>query len=61
MFAPHSMSNKTSIRLTASTAIGEITVAFLPRRALAAISASSKNCLRAFANTVLVRSVQARA
>ena len=37
------------MRLTASSAIGEIAVAFFPRRALAAISASSKNCLRACA------------
>src|SRR3954453_7756201 len=35
---------------TVSRAIGEIAVAFLPRRALAAISASSKNCLRACAH-----------
>ena len=41
---PRSMSNSTSIRLTASSATGEIAAAFLPRRALAAISASSKNC-----------------
>jgi hypothetical protein len=31
------------MRFTASSAIGEITAAFWPRRALAAISASSKN------------------
>jgi hypothetical protein len=29
-----------------SSAIGEITTAFLPRRGLAAMSASSKNCRR---------------
>ena len=38
-----SMSNRTSIRFTASSAIGEIGVAFLPRRLLDAMSASSKN------------------
>jgi hypothetical protein len=43
------MSNSTSIRLTASSATGEIAAAFLPRRALAAISASSKNCRLAWA------------
>ena len=37
------------MRLTASSAIGEIAAAFLPRRALAAMSASSKNCRRACA------------
>ena len=46
---PRSISNRASIRLTASSAIGEIAAAFLPRRAFAAISASSKNCLRAWA------------
>ena len=46
---PRSMSNSASIRLTASSAIGEIAAAFLPRRALAAISASSKNCRLAWA------------
>jgi hypothetical protein len=39
-----SMSNSGAMRLTASSAIGEIAAAFFPRRALAAISASSKNC-----------------
>ena len=38
-----------SMRLTISNAIGEIAAAVLPRRALAAISASSKNCRRACA------------
>ena len=37
------------MRLTASSAIGEIAPAFLPRLALAAMSASSKNCLLAWA------------
>jgi hypothetical protein len=37
------------MRLTASNAMGEIAVAFLPRRALAAMSANSKNCRRAWA------------
>ena len=46
---PRSMSNRASMRLTASSAIGEIAAAFLPRRALAAMSASSKNCRRAWA------------
>jgi hypothetical protein len=40
---PRSMSNSASIRLTASSAIGEIAAAFFPRRALAPISANSKN------------------
>lgn len=39
-----SMSNSASMRLTASRAIGEIAAAFLSRLALAAMSASSKNC-----------------
>lgn len=34
------------MRLTASSATGEIAVAVLPRRAFLAMSASSKNCLR---------------
>jgi transposase len=38
-----------SIRLTASSATGEIAAAFFPRRALAAMSASSKNCRLAWA------------
>ena len=38
-----SMSKMASMRLTASSAIGEIGAAFLPRLALAAMSASSKN------------------
>jgi hypothetical protein len=42
------MSNTASMRLTASRAIGEIGVAFLPRRAFAAMSASSKNLRRAW-------------
>ena len=42
---PRSMSNSTSIRFTASSATGEMGGAFLPRRALAAMSASSKNFL----------------
>jgi hypothetical protein len=46
---PRSISNRTSIRLTASSAIGEIAPAFLPRLALAAMSASSKNCRLAWA------------
>ncbi|MGY4496876.1 hypothetical protein ACVWYH_000803 [Bradyrhizobium sp. GM24.11] len=37
------------MRLTASSATGEIAAAFLPRRVFAAISASSKNCLLAWA------------
>ena len=37
------------MRLIASSAIGEIADAFLPRRALAATSANSKNCRRAWA------------
>jgi hypothetical protein len=37
------------MRLTASSAIGEIAPAFLPRLALAAMSASSKNCRLAWA------------
>jgi hypothetical protein len=37
------------MRLTASSATGEIAAAFLPRRALAAMSASSKNCRLAWA------------
>jgi hypothetical protein len=36
--------NSTSMRLTAANATGEIAAAFFPRRALAPISASSKNC-----------------
>jgi hypothetical protein len=46
---PRSISNSTSMRLTASSATGEIAAAFLPRRALAAMSASSKNCRLAWA------------
>jgi hypothetical protein len=38
-----SMSNSASMRFTASSAIGEIGGARLPRRMLAAMSASSKN------------------
>jgi len=38
-----STSKMASMRFTASRAIGEIGAAFLPRRALAAMSASSKN------------------
>jgi len=41
---PRSISNRASIRRTPSSAIGEIAAAFLPRRVLAAMSASSKNC-----------------
>jgi hypothetical protein len=41
---PRSISNSISMRLTASSATGEIAAAFSPRRALAAISANSKNC-----------------
>jgi hypothetical protein len=37
------------MRLTASSAIGEIAAALVPRRALAAMSASSKNCRLAWA------------
>lgn len=44
-----SISNRASMRLTDSKAIGEIAVAVRPRRAFFAISASSKNCLRACA------------
>ena len=44
-----SISNSASMRLTASSATGEIAAAFFPRRVLAAMSASSKNCLRAWA------------
>ena len=40
-----SMSNSASKRLTASSAIGEIAAAFFPRRALAAMSASSLRSL----------------
>jgi hypothetical protein len=40
------MSNSASIRLTASSASGEIGGAFLPRLALAAISARTKNLRR---------------
>src|ERR1700733_11368904 len=43
-----SMSNSASMRLTASNAIGEIGVTLLPRRAFAAMSASSKNLRRAW-------------
>jgi hypothetical protein len=42
-----SIANRASMRLTASSAIGEITAAVLPRRALPAMSASSKNLRRA--------------
>jgi hypothetical protein len=45
---PRSMSNRASMRLTASSAIGEIAAATLPRRVFLAISASSKNGLRAW-------------
>jgi hypothetical protein len=38
-----SMSNSASMRFTASSAIGEMAGACLPRRALAAMSDSSKN------------------
>jgi hypothetical protein len=38
-----STSKIASMRLTASSAIGEMGGAFLPRRAFAAMSASSKN------------------
>ena len=38
-----SISKRASMRFTASSAIGEITTAFLPRRALVAMSASSKD------------------
>jgi hypothetical protein len=41
------MSKTASMRLTACRAIGEIGVAFLPRRAFAAMSANSKNLRRA--------------
>lgn len=41
-----SMSKMASMRLTASSAIGEIGAAFLSRLALAAMSASSKNLRR---------------
>jgi hypothetical protein len=44
-----SRSKMASMRFTASRASGEIGVAFFPRRALAAMSASSKNFLRACA------------
>ena len=44
-----SISNSASMRLTASSATGEIAVAVFPRRALAAMSASSKNCRLAWA------------
>jgi hypothetical protein len=43
-----STSKMASRRLTASSAMGEISGAFLPRRALAAMSASSKNLRRAW-------------
>jgi hypothetical protein len=43
-----SLSKSASIRLTASNAIGEIGAAVLLRRALAAISANSKNFRRAW-------------
>jgi hypothetical protein len=45
---PRSISNSISMRLTACSATGEIAAAFLPRRALAAISANSKNCRKPF-------------
>lgn len=38
-----SISNRASIRLTASSAMGEIGAAFFPRLAYAAMSASTKN------------------
>lgn len=41
-----SISNRASIRFTASSATGEIGVAFLPRLALVAMSASTKNLRR---------------
>jgi hypothetical protein len=43
------MSNSASMRLTASSATGETAAAPFLRRAFAAMSASSKNCLRAWA------------
>src|SRR5262245_35101654 len=43
------ISNRASMRLTDSSAIGKIVAAFFPRRALAAMSANSKNCRRAWA------------
>jgi hypothetical protein len=43
------MPNSASMCLTASSAIGEIAAALFPRRAFAAMSASSKNCRRACA------------
>src|SRR3546814_20100893 len=44
-----SISNSASMRRTASSAIGEIAAADRPRRAFLAMSASSKNCLREWA------------
>ncbi len=55
-----SMSNSASMRFTASSAIGEIAGALLPRRALAAMSASSKNCRRACAQHSAERDGAAR-
>src|SRR5690349_1884827 len=46
---PRSMSNSASMCLTASSATGEIAAAPLRHRAFAAISASSRNCLLAWA------------
>ena len=43
-----SIAKSASMRLTASNAIGEIGVAFLPRLAFTAMSASSKNLRRAW-------------
>ena len=51
-----SISKMASMRLTASSAIGEIGAAFLPRLALAAMSASSKNLRLAWSNIALRRS-----
>ena len=46
---PRSMSNSRSFRFAASSASGEIAGAVLPRRLLAAVSASSKNLRRLWA------------
>ena len=60
---PDSLSKKSSTAcqcMTASRAIGEIAAAFFPRRALAAISASSKNCRLACASTAAMLPESAR-
>ncbi len=58
---PRSILNSASMRLTASRAIGEIAAAFLSRLALAAMSASSKNCRLACGPTKCGRNRSLRA